>query len=163
MLGQIKCRMNDCKLEMHKEKTQIINLRGFAQKRYAKGFDFLGFTIRPEAYKFKGIIKAIPGIFVSQKAKNSIMEKLREMNIHKWRTKLEQIAKKINPVIRGIINYYHKFRKNDLRRVWHQLNVRLLKWIKWEKDFRKRRAVRYLRTRYIENPCLFEHWRLVHP
>jgi hypothetical protein len=163
MLGQIKNRMNHCKLELHQEKTQIINLRGTALKRYAKGFDFLGFTIRPEAYKFKGKIKAIPGIFVSQKAKNSIMEKLQTMNIHKWRTKFEQIAKKINPVIRGIINYYLKFRKNDLRWVWRQLNVRLLKWIKWEKDFRKKRALAFLRAKYKENPGLFEHWRLVHP
>ena len=85
------------------------------------------------------------------------------MNIHKWRGKLEHIAKSINPVIRGIINYYHKFQRNDMRRIWHQLNVRLLKWVKWEKDFGKKRAVGYLRARYKENPALFEHWRLVHP
>ena len=127
MLKQIKGRMNACKLELNPEKTQIINLRGKAEKHYPKRFDFLGFTIKPASFKTKGKkIIAFPGIFVSQKSRNSIMEKIRAMNIYKRRGKLEQIAQAINPVIRGIINYYHKFQRNDIRRVWHQLNARLL-------------------------------------
>jgi len=42
---------------------------------------------------------------------------------------LEELAKEINPVLRGIINYYHKFWKDDMRMVWYQLNARLLKWV----------------------------------
>jgi hypothetical protein len=106
MLRQIKSRMTACKLTLHPDKTKIINLKGKSGIHYPKGFDFLGFTIRPASFKFKEKIKAVPGIFVSQKAKNSIMQKVREMNIHKRRGKLEHIAKSINPVIRGIINYY---------------------------------------------------------
>jgi hypothetical protein len=155
--------MNACKLELHPQKTQIINLRGISQKKFPKGFDFLGFTIRPEAYKYKGKIKAIPSIFVSQKSKTGIMQKFREMNIHKWRTSLERIAQRINPVIRGIIQYYHKFQRNDMRWIWNQLNARLLKWVKWEKDLGKKKALCYLRTRNKENPILFAHWRLAHP
>jgi len=75
--------MNACKLELHPEKTQVINLRGKSAKKYPIGFDFLGFTIRPASFKYKEKIKAIPGIFVSQKSKNGIMEKFRAMNIHK--------------------------------------------------------------------------------
>jgi len=163
MLQQIKCRMNSCKLELHPVKTRIINLRGKSACRYPKGFDFLGFTIRPAGFKCNEKIKAIPGIFVSRKSKNSILQKFRELNIHKWRTTLKHIAQKINPVLRGIINYYHKFQRNDMRDVWRQLNARLLKWVKWEKDFGKKRALRYLRIGYKQNPYLFEHWRLVHP
>jgi len=163
MLQQIKSRMNECKLELHPEKTKIINLRGKSLTRYPKGFNFLGFTVRPHAYKFKGKIKAVPGIFISQKAKNGITQKIREMKIHKWRTSIEQVAQKINPVIRGIINYYHKFQRNDMSNVWRLLNARLLKWVKWEKDFGKKRAIAYLRCKYKENPGLFGHWLLVHP
>jgi group II intron reverse transcriptase/maturase len=163
MLQQINSRMNNCKLELHPEKTQIINLRGSSIKKYRKGFDFLGFTIRPQAYKYKEKIKAMPGIFISLKAKASIMQKFKKMSIHKWRGTLENIAKAINPVIRGIINYYHKFRKNDMRNVWRQLNAKLLKWVKWEKGFRIKRAVKYLQAVYKENPVLFEHWRLALP
>ncbi len=73
MLNQIKQRFNACKLQLHEQKTKIVNLRGHAQKQYPKGFDFPGFTIRPEGYNHKGTIKAIRGIFVSQKSKSGIM------------------------------------------------------------------------------------------
>ena len=105
----------------------------------------------------------MPGIFVSQKSKTAISKKFREMNIHKWRGKLEMVARIINPVIRGIMNYYHKWQRNDLWQIWHQLNARLLKWVKWEKDLGKKQAMNFLRSRYKVNPVLFEHWRLVHP
>jgi group II intron reverse transcriptase/maturase len=163
MLRQISNRMNACKLQLHPEKTHIVNLRGKSQKQYPKGFDFLGFTVRPAAFKSKDRIIAIPGIFVSRKSKTGIMQKFREWNIHKWRLSLEHIAQKINPVIRGIISYYHKFQRNDIWQVWNQLNARLLKWVKWEMDLGKKRSLSYLRIKYKENPFLFEHWRLAHP
>lgn len=163
MLGQINRRMKECKLMLHPEKTKIVNLRGNAQKHYPKGFDFLGFTVRPGAYNHKGRIIAMPGIFVSRKSKTSILQKFRDMNIHKRRTTLESIAKAINPVISGIINYYHKFQRKDMRSVWNSLNARLQKWVKWEKDLSKKKAMRYLQTKCKQNPTLFAHWGLVHP
>jgi RNA-directed DNA polymerase len=165
MLRQIKERMESCKLQLHEVKSKIVNLRGFSNKKYPKGFDFLGFTIRPRAYKTKGTgkVKSIPCICVSQKSKTSILQKFKDMNLHKRRKPLEQIAKEINPVIRGIINYYHHFWDDDLRNVWNQLNARLLKWVKWEKDLHKMASVKYLKTKYKENPNLFAHWLLVYP
>lgn len=78
MLREIADRMNLCKLELHKEKSRLINLRGYSIAKYPKGFDFLGFTIRPRAYKTKGTgkVKSIPCICVSQKSKTSIMKKI---------------------------------------------------------------------------------------
>jgi group II intron reverse transcriptase/maturase len=163
MLRQIKSRITYCKLELHPEKTRIINMRGIAQKRYPKGFDFLGFTIKPSSFKTKEELIAFPGIFVSRKSKTAILQKIRAMNIHKWRTTLESIARRINPVICGITTYFHKFRRNELREVWRQLNVRLQKWAKWEMGLGKKRSLWYLKIRYKENPGLFAHWRLVHP
>ena len=163
MVDKIRQRMTACCLTLHPEKTKIINLRGLAVKEYPKGFDFLGFTIKPEAYNHKGKIIAVPGIYVSRKSKTSIGQKIRDLNIHKWRTTLEHIAHEINPIISGIINYYHKFRKRDMKLVWLQLNGRLLKWIKWEKGLESKAAGKYLQTKFKENPNLFAHWGLVHP
>lgn len=163
LLHLITKRMQSCKLTLHPEKSKIVNLRGISIKKYPKGFDFLGFTIRPSAVKSKDKIIIIPSIYVSQKSKNSLMEKFRTLKIHKRRTTLEKIAKMMNPILRGIINYYHKFRKNDLQNLWRQLNERLLKWVKWEKGLYKKAAVRYLKTKYKEKPDLFVHWLLVHP
>ncbi len=165
MMNQIKHRMETCKLTLHGEKSKIVNLRGFSTKKYPKGFDFLGFTIRPRAYtpKGSGKVKSIPSICVSQKSKTSILEKFKSMNLHKRRKPLEEVAKAINPVLRGIITYYHHFWKDDMRMVWNQLNARLLKWVKWEKDLYKMASVRYLKTKYKERPNLFAHWLLVYP
>ena len=165
MMNQIKHRMETCKLALHVEKSKIVNLRGFSTKKYPKGFDFLGFTIRPRAYtpKGSGKVKSIPSICVSQKSKTSILEKFKSMNLHKRRKPLEEVAKAINPVLRGIITYYHHFWKDDMRMVWNQLNARLLKWVKWEKDLYKMASVRYLKTKYKERPNLFAHWLLVYP
>lgn len=163
MLHLINKRMESCKLVLHPEKSKIVNLRGISIKKYPKGFDFLGFTIRPSSIKSKSGVKSIPSIFVSQKSKNSLMEKFKTLNIHKRRKTIEEIAKEINPVLRGIINYYHKFRKSDIRNVWRQLNERLLKWVKWEKGLYKKASVRYLKTKHKEKPDLFLHWLLVHP
>lgn len=165
MMRAIAHRMSSCKLELQMDKSKIVNLRGHSETRYAKGFDFLGFTISPRAFKTKstGKIKSIPSICVSQKSKTNIMEKFKQMNLHKRCTTLEALAKEINPILRGVINYYHKFWKEDMRIVWNQLNARLLKWVKWEKDLYKMASVRYLKTKYKERPNLFANWLLVHP
>jgi len=165
MLKQIQKRMSECKLQLHPEKTKIINVRGYSETKYPKGYDFLGFTIRPSSYKHpnKEEVKTIPSLFVSRKAKKAILAKFSEMQIHKKRKSLEEVAKEVNPIIRGIINYYHKFRKSDMREVWWQLNIRLLKWVKWEKALYKKASLQYLRTKYKEIPNLFAHWKLVCP
>jgi group II intron reverse transcriptase/maturase len=163
MLRQISRRMQACHLSLHEDKTGIVNLRGIAAKQYPKGFDFLGFTIKPRPFSHNGTVKAIPGIHVSTKSRTAIMQKFKALNLHKRRKPLEEIAKEINPIVRGIINYYHKFWKDDMRQVWNQLNARLLKWVKWEKGLYKYAAVRYLKTRCKATPNLFAHRLLVYP
>jgi RNA-directed DNA polymerase len=165
MLRQIQARMQQCKLQLHAEKTKIVNIRGFSEKKYPKGYDFLGFTIKPSSYKHpnRAVVKTIPSLFVSKQSKANILDKFKNMQIHKKRKSIEEVAKDLNPIIRGIINYYHKFRKNDMRAVWWQLNNRLLKWVKWEKGLYKFKSIKYLKIKYKEQPNLFLHWVLVHP
>ena len=55
-------------------------------------------------------------------------------------------------MLRGIINYYHKFENRSMRCIWNQLNARLLKWVKWEKGLYKYAAIRWLKTKYKESP-----------
>ncbi len=46
MKRMIRNRLPDCKLEMHSEKSKVVNLRGRSEKKYPRGYDFLGFTIK---------------------------------------------------------------------------------------------------------------------
>ena len=163
VLKMIQQRMTACKLTLHPLKTKIINLRGKSEKKYPRSFDFLGFTIRPLWHKASKGHKLMVSSFMSTKSKTSVLAKFKSFHIHKWRKPIEEIADKLKPVIQGVINYYCKFWTTHTRYVWYQLNVRLLKWVKWEKNLYKKPALKWLKQKYKEKPRLFPHWQLVHP
>jgi RNA-directed DNA polymerase len=163
VLYQIRERLSSCKLELHPEKTKIVNLRGFSEKKYPKSYDFLGFTIRPHWCKINERMLLVPSIFISRKSESSVLEKFRELNIHKRRKPIEEVAKELRSIIQGVINYYCKFSMAHTRYIWNQLNARLLKWVKWEKGLYKMASLRWLQKKYKEQPALFPHWKLVHP
>lgn len=163
VLRQVQQRFKECRLSLHPEKTKIVNLRGTSLQKYPKGYDFLGFTIRPQWCKIKGKNMLMPSTFMSRKSRIRILSKFREIQIHKKRKPLTELAKELNPIIQGIINYYCKFSVNHTRFVWHQLNVRLLKWVKWEKKLFVMESIRWLRNKFRESPALFAHWKLVQP
>ena len=163
MLRQISQRMKSCYLELHPVKTKIVNLRGWSATKYPRKYDFLGFTIKASMQTIKGRGILLPGTFVSIKSKTAILGKFREMAIHKWRKPIQEIARRLNPVVRGMLNYYHKLRGESMREVWNQLNHRLLKWVKWEKGLYKMAAVRWLKRQYKSSPGMFVHWKLVQP
>lgn len=162
----LKCiseRLRSCKLQLNADKTKIVNLRGKSEKKYARSYDFLGFTIRPNYSYFKGKGVLMPATFISKTSKKAMFRRFKAMAIHKRRKPLKEIAKALTPIIRGIINYYHRFWDGHMYWVWYQLNQRLLKWVKWEKDLYKHEAVRWLRLQYKQSPGLFPHWKFVHP
>ena len=163
MLARIRERMSACGLILHPAKTRIVNLRGKSEKRYPRKYDFLGFTLRPVMREIKGRWLLMPDTFVSSASKTSIRRKFRDLEIHKRRKPIEALARELNPVIEGVIGYFHHFWNAGMRPVWNQLNHRLLKWVKWEKGLYKYASLRWLRVRYKENPGLFAHWRLVQP
>jgi RNA-directed DNA polymerase len=163
LLKMIRYRLQACKLELNEQKSKIVNLRGQSERKYPRSFDFLGFTIRPLWMKTKGGCKLMPNAHISRKAASSALEKFRTSRIHCMRKGLREVAKVLNPIARGVINYYCKFSGYRTNYIWHQLNVRLVKWVMWEKGLYKRAAVRWLRTQCRENPTLFAHWKLVYP
>ena len=163
LLSVIQQRLQDCKLSVHPVKTKIVQLQGDRQSKYPHGLDFLGFTIRPYWFKSDKGFKLMPTAFISIKSISSVLGKFNSMKIHRWRKPIEKVSEELTPIIRGVMNYYCKFWKSHTRYVWYQLNERLLKWVKWETGLYKKAAVKWLRTKYRENPRLFPHWELVHP
>ena len=85
------------------------------------------------------------------------------MKIHKMRTSIEEVSRKLSPIIRGWMNYYCKFWTGHTHNLWHQINLRLNKWVRWEKGLSSRSARRWIKVKYKVNPGLFPHWELVHP
>lgn len=162
LLKEIKQRFAQCKLSVHEGKTKIVNIRGSSEKKYKKSFDFLGFTIQPHYTKVKGNVKRIlPRCIISKRSVSSILDKFK--GIHKRRVSIEELARELNPVIRGVMNYYCKFWTYHTHELWNQLNKRLKKWVKWEKGLYKTASIRWLQQKYANRPDLFAHWKLVRP
>jgi RNA-directed DNA polymerase len=134
LLERLKLRMQECFLEIHPEKTKII----YCQKAERKdgqeniSFDFLGYTFRPrEARSGTGerFLSFLPAI--SRKAEKKIKNEIRSWKLpRRTGMTIEQITIKINPQIRGWINYYGKFYRSALYSLVDYIEYKLCLWAK---------------------------------
>jgi len=46
--------------------------------------------------------------FISAKSVSKALDKIGRLKFHKWRKSIEVLAAELNPIIRGIKNYYRK-------------------------------------------------------
>jgi len=160
---EVTKRLETCKLTVHQTKTKVINLRGKSELKYTRKYDFLGYTFQPTWVKTKEGFRMMIAPRMSQVSMNCITDKIRKLHIHKWRKPIEEIATHLKPILRGVINYYCKFYRWKTTKLWWNLNVRLIKWVQWEKRLNRHNAVRWLKLKYKEKPDLFPHWVLVRP
>jgi RNA-directed DNA polymerase len=159
-------RLEECGLQMHPEKTKIV----YCKDDNRKGedypnmkFDFLGYGFQARGAKnkmgkmFVGYIPAI-----SDKARKSIRDKIRECKTLQWtQSELSDIAKELNPKIRGWMNYYGKFYKSKLDYTLRTVTFRLASWAKrkYKKLHRSyRAALAWVETIQKVQPGLFAHW-----
>ena len=101
---------------------------------------------------------------VSATALNAMREAIRSLKIRK-RTEmtLDDIARQINPMVRGWIAYYGRYTRSALYPIARYINQTLAAWMKRKyKRFHRRlgRARAFLWKIARENRCLFVHWQL---
>jgi RNA-directed DNA polymerase len=166
VLKAIAGRLARAGLELHPEKTRIVycqddGRRGsYEQKR----FDFLGYTFRPRLTKSKSgryFVGFLPA--VGDGAKKAIGQEIRGWRLAARSDRsLQDLARWINPVVQGWLNYYGRFYKSGLDSVLHRLNERLAHWA-MQKYKRLRghhqRARIWLAGACHREPNLFAHWR----
>ena len=165
LLTAIKSRLQSVHLNINEKKTKIVYCSDYKRKqKYANvQFDFLGFSFQPRCSlsKFsegKSYTTYSPQISKgnSQKIRDVINS---EINWRNSKLEIEQIAKILNPKIRGWINYYGIFGNRGLRRIINCVDVRLIKWIKHKHKITSiRRAVKMLSAIKESRPLLFTHW-----
>lgn len=162
---RISDRMEECKLQLHPEKTHIVYCKDNRRRENHSqtSFDFLSYTFRPRICNTKQGWQLLYVPCMSRKAKVSVIEKLKQLNLHKYKGTIQQMAKLLNTRVRGAMNYYCRWGKWTTTWVWRVLNLKLIKWLKWNRRFSKKRAVHWLKQVYKANPRLFVHWSLVHP
>lgn len=170
LLERLGKRFRECKLELHPEKTQIVCCHVGKQKHteVAKKFDFLGYCFRPRLVRNrygKLFVNFTPAI--SPVNAKRIRQTVRRWRLHvRTRMTLFEIARLVNPIIRGWINYYSVYQRSSLTPVLRYINLALVKWVKWKykkKAQYTRRARRWLGQVAKHHPGLFAHWSLAVP
>jgi RNA-directed DNA polymerase len=164
----LQARLTECHLEMHPTKTKIVYCRD--DKRRGKypnvKFDFLGYCFRPRLVKRTrdGVLFCGFNPAVSPSALKSMRAKIRDLGIRR-RTELSlvELAHRINPLLRGWINYYGRYAPSALAPLLRYVNLRLLAWaMRKFKRFKahKIRASQFLQRLSRQSAHLFVHWRL---
>jgi RNA-directed DNA polymerase len=167
LLVKLKARMQQYELELHPEKTKIVYCKNYLrnEKHDNNSFTFLSYSFQPRTIKSKFGDKKRLVVFnaaISQQAKASIREKLREVLPPMWSNQtLTWFAQKLNPKIRGWINYYAKFNQHIAYEVFYYLNELIRKWVKNKyKIWSKKGLYDKYETMQSTNPDLFYHWRV---
>ncbi|WP_257282048.1 group II intron reverse transcriptase/maturase [Endozoicomonas sp. ISHI1] len=167
MLSALRDRFAECGLELHPEKTKIVYCKDGSRKGQSQhtSFDFLSYTFRPRWVlnrKRQSLFLSFSPA-ASRGAQKAMIKKIRMLGIRK-RTDLSlvEIARWINPILSGWINYYGCFYRSELYRVFRQVNKALIWWArhKYKKlQRRKTRAGRFMENIAKSHSYLFAHWR----
>lgn len=158
-------RMRECKLELNEEKTHIVYCKNHIHTENHKevSFDFLGYTFRPLGRPTKNGWKLTYFPCMSKASKNEVRQKIREVVRRRFKGKIQDIARILNPKIRGWYQYYCVYSKWTTYGLWYWLNLKLVRWVMDNKRLGRGRAHRWLVRVYKSNPRLFEHWLAVRP
>jgi RNA-directed DNA polymerase len=167
VLEAITGRMAQVGLELHPDKTRIVYCKSenrpgsYEHQR----FDFLGYTFRQRPARsrsgqlFVGFSPAM-----SNDAGTVIRQHIRRWRLHQRSDlSLGDLARMVNPMLRGWINYYGHFYKTGLYPTFRHLNGYLFRWA--QKKYKRLRGHTWRTWRWLQSiarrdPTLFAHWRL---
>ena len=167
LLERLKKRLATCKLELHPEKTKIVYCRSANNtgRHEYESFTFLGYTFRMRfVQNRKGQYFNAFTPAVSKAATQQFRDKMRACR--KWGVLAtpEELAWKMNPIIRGWANYFTQFNASEARnKGLKYVNLMLARWArrKYKRfggDLWK--AHRWWAQIAKNEPDLFYHWQL---
>ena len=167
VLEAIRGRLADCGLELHPTKTRIVYCKDDDRPGQHEhiAFDFLGYTFQPRRAKNRWgryFVSFLPAI--STKAATAIRQTVRGWRMASTRNnqRLEDLARLVNPVVRGWLNYYGRFYRSRCVQVLRHVNEALGKWAqrKYTRFRRRERAAMHWLGRIARrDPDLFVLWR----
>lgn len=167
VLAAIGARMEQVGLRLHPDKTRIVYCQdGKRRASYEHTeFTFLGFTFRQRKARAKGggyFNSFLPAI--SKDALKKISSEVRSWRLYnRTGQDLKDVARDINPVVRGWMQYYGRFYRSKLYPLLSRINAYLVRWIrkKYKRLRVKRKAFRCWRGIVERFPRLFAHWEWV--
>jgi RNA-directed DNA polymerase len=170
ILEAIRKRLQVCKLRLNETKTQIVYCKDYRKKEkqeYKNKFDFLGFSFKPTIYRSKreeGGVFLGYGCSMSQKTISRIVEGWRKEKWHRQSDlNIHDISIRINPQLRGLINYFGTINSKGMHKLVRGLHFRLAKWAmnKYKRLGGKYgQAFDWLRDIKASYPNMFYHWTI---
>lgn len=166
LLVNLKQRFENCRLELHPEKTKIVYCKDGKRKgEYPNTkFTFLGYSFHRRKVQNSRdnslFVSFTPA--VSQEAQKSMRATIRKSGLsRKTDISIQDIANIYNPILLGWIQYYGKYNITKLYSVMRHFNQAIRRWImrKYKRFKGSRiRAGEFLAEIAKREPNLFAHW-----
>lgn len=169
VLAALHVRMAEVGLKLHPDKTKIVYCKDDRRRRKYSitSFKFLGFGFRARTARRKdGVLFASCMPAISSDALLKLSAEVRSWRIHRrTNSTAAEIAREINPVIRGWMSYYGTFYKSALFSLFYRINTYLYRWMMnklgtlstWKSAYKEMWAG------YKRKPSFFAHWSWVKP
>jgi RNA-directed DNA polymerase len=167
VVAAIAGRMEQVGLRLHPDKTRIVYCKdGKRCGSYEHtSFTFLGFTFRQRGVRAKsGRQFSSINPAVSRDALRRLGGQVRSWRLHRRvNDTFAELARAINPIVRGWMQYYGAFYRSVLYPLLSRINAYLVRWIrkKYKRLRGKKRAMECwwgITERY---PGMFAHWSSV--
>lgn len=167
VLVALRERMKQVGLELHPDKTRIVYCKDSNRCGSYEHieFTFLGFTFRPRGVRTKhGRMFTGFNPAVSKDALKKMSVDVRSWHLHRHtRTSMADLARRINPIVRGWMNYYGTFYRSALYSLLARINAYLMRWLRNKhKRLRGRKKARRAWERVVADwPRFFAQWQWV--
>ena len=164
VLAAIGKRMAEVGLQLHPEKTRIVYCQDDNRRSSHEhtAFTFLGYPFCPRSAQRKDgrmFLAFLPAI--SKEALRRIGAQVRSWRGHR-RTNLTEadLARRINPIVAGWMNYYGAFYKSARYPLLERINAYLMRWMRTKfKRLRGRKKAQAAWSQAIaRRPRFFAHW-----
>jgi RNA-directed DNA polymerase len=165
VLAALTDRMAEVGLRLHPAKTRIVYCKDGKRRDSHEhtAFTFLGYTFRARKNRNEHGRQFLSfGPAVSKNALKKMSAQVRSWHLHtRSNLSFAELARRINPVVAGWINYFGRFRPWELDPLLQRINAYLVRWIrrKYKRLAAKRKAVAKLREIAQRYPRMFAHWR----
>jgi RNA-directed DNA polymerase len=165
LVEAIAVRMEEVGLRLHPDKTKIVYCKDANRRATYEhtAFTFLGYTFRPRGVRnerdqvtFTGFVPAI-----SKDALKRISRTVRRWRLgRRSNLTLADLARWINPIVQGWMQYYGRFNRSVLYPVLERINAYLVRFLR--RKFRRVRSFKKAKAgwqRIIDQyPKAFAHW-----
>ena len=167
LVAAIGDRMAEVGLRLHPTKTRIVYCQDGKRRldHEHTAFTFLGYTFRARAARGKNgkvFTSFLPAI--SKDALNRLSGEVRRWRLHHWTGHtIAEVAARINPIVRGWMQYYGAFYRTVLRPLLQRINAYLMRWLR--RKYRRlrpfKKALACWQRMTSQYPRGFAHWAWV--